>query len=474
VNHISDKILVIDLDGTLLRSDMLHESFWSALSHNWKSLFYSATALFKGRASLKHYLAKTADIDPQLLPYDSQVISYIEKWRDNGGRTALVTASDQIYAQSIAEHLGIFDEAHGSDGRLNLKGNNKAKFLKERFGRNGFFYMADGTSDLPTWGLAAKAITVNAPMRLRYRVEHVSKKTEHLSTTTRSIKHHIKTMRPHQWLKNMLVFLPLFAAHQYDNITLLISLLAFISFSLVASSVYILNDLLDLAADRIHPRKKYRPFASGSIPITHGIWLIACLMLFGSLLSINIGVDFALLMAWYFILTTAYSLRLKQYIVIDICLLAGLYTMRIIAGGIATTILISEWLLAFSTFFFLSLAAVKRQSELVDSSKRGHVNTSGRGYHVDDLPIIPMIAVGSGYVSVLVMALYLNSPIVTNLYSNPRVLWGVCAVLLYWITRVVVLAHRGNMHDDPLVFAVNDRVSQLCFLIIIALVWILA
>jgi 4-hydroxybenzoate polyprenyltransferase len=279
-----------------------------------------------------------------------------------------------------------------------------------------------------------------------------------------------KALRPHQWLKNALVFLPMLAAHQLDSGTFLTSLLAFISYSLVASSVYVLNDLLDLAADRAHPRKKNRPFAAGSIPIAHGTWMAAGLLLLGGLLSVSISPSLLLAVVAYYLLSTAYSLHLKRRLVIDICVLAGLYATRIIAGSVATDIPLSVWLLVFSIFFFLSLAAVKRQAELVDSAERGHLKASGRGYHVDDLPIISMIAIGAGYVSVLVMALYVNSPAVVELYARPEALWGVCAVLLYWITRTVMVAHRGHMHDDPVVYAAKDRISQMCLLIILGFV----
>ena len=269
-------------------------------------------------------------------------------------------------------------------------------------------------------------------------------------------------MRPHQWLKNLLVFLPMLAAHQFDGGTIFAALLAFISFSLVASSVYVLNDLLDLAADRAHPRKRLRPFAAGTIPIAHGTFMAAGLLGLGALIALLVGGNFLLLMVAYYVLTTAYSLALKRRLVIDICVLAGLYTMRILAGGAATDLPLSVWLLAFSVFIFLSLAAVKRQAELIDAANRGQLEASGRGYQVDDLPIISMIAIGAGYVSVLVMTLYVNSPAVLELYSVPEALWGVCAILLYWVTRMVMKTHRGEMNDDPVVFSVTDRTSQIC------------
>lgn len=464
------KILVVDLDGTLLRSDMLYESFWSAFGRDWRSPFLSGIALSRGRAALKRHLATASAVEAATLPYNAEVISFIKTSRQSGERIALVTASDRGFAEAIADHLGIFDEVHGSDGTLNLKGEHKAQFLEERFGQKGFAYMGDATADLPVWKRAAKAITVNASPSLRQEAERVCDTVEHLATETKSVKPYIKALRPHQWLKNILVFLPMLAAHQLDGPTFLMSLLAFVCFSLVASSVYVLNDLLDLAADRAHPRKKSRPFASGSIPIAHGAGMAAGLFILGALLAIIIGGHFLLVMVAYYLLTTAYSLQLKRQTVIDICVLAGLYTMRIIAGAVATDITLSVWLLAFSVFFFLSLAAVKRQAELIDSAERGNLTASGRGYHVNDLPIISMIAIGAGYVSVLVMTLYVNSPAVVELYAHPEALWGVCAILLYWITRTVMIAHRGEMHDDPVVYASKDRISQLSFLIILGFV----
>lgn len=555
-------ILIVDLDGTLLRSDMLFESFWSALGADWRSPFLAAHALMRGRACLKAYLAGAARIDCTTLPYDPEVIAYIERWRAEGGQTALVTATDRRLAVEIAGHLGLFDEVHGSDGGdpespgqsghqpsgnghsghggadhqqadhgladlepsdpepdapRNLKGAVKAAFLEERFGAGGFAYMGDAAADLPVWQVAGRAITVNASAALRRRVEALGgqasegepprekapgeqtpgQKTsghkisgaqaldeqtsgeqapggktprdiEHLETVRPDPRAWLQALRPHQWLKNLLVFLPMLAAHRLDGGTMLAAILGFAVFSLVASGVYVLNDLLDLGADRAHPRKRQRPFASGAIPIGHGVWMAGGLILTGFALALALGTGVALLLLAYFALTTAYSLWLKRQTVIDICVLAGLYTLRIVAGGLATGITLSVWLLAFSIFFFLALAAVKRQAELVDGAARGSLAAAGRGYRIEDLPIIATIAIGAGYVSVLVMALYLNSPAVLQLYPLPAALWGICCVLLYWLTRMVMLAHRGRMHDDPVVYAVTDRVSWLCGAIILA------
>lgn len=463
------QILVVDLDGTLLRSDMLFESFWSACSQDFLNPFRAIAVLTGGWAAFKRHLAMASLIDAATLPYDPKVIAYVKAWRDKGGQTALVTASDCDFAEAIEAHLGIFDEVHGSDGQLNLKGDRKGQFLEERFGNKGFAYMGDAKADLPVWKRAAKAITVNAPATLRREAERVCESAEHLVTDSKSIMPYIRALRPHQWLKNALVFLPMMAAHQLDGATILLSLLAFGCFGLIASSVYVLNDLLDLSPDRAHPRKRMRPFASGSILIAHGTWMAGSLLIIGALLALNISTSFFLVMAAYYMLTMAYSLNLKRRMVIDICVLASLYTLRIIAGGVATNIPLTAWLLAFAGFFFLSLAAVKRQAELIDSAARGNLKASGRGYHVDDLPIIATIAISAGYVAVLVMALYVNSPQVVSLYKHPEALWGICAVLLYWITRTVMIAHRGGMHDDPVVYAAKDRISQICFVIILGL-----
>lgn len=458
-----EPILVVDLDGTLLRSDILYETFWSSFGKDWRTPVFSVAAVVSGRARLKRYLAASAHLDVSLLPYDPALIAYIKDWRLHGGRTALVTASDQEVAGRIADHLGIFDEVYGSDGAENLKGSVKADFLTKRFGAEGYLYMGDAAADLPVWQKACKVITVNASATLKTQTGKIGKEVEHLSTVQKSLRPYFRAMRPHQWLKNILVFVPMLAAHEVEVATLVQSSLAFFAFCGVASSVYVLNDLLDLAADRTHPRKRFRPFASGSVPIAHGSWMAAGLLLLGLGIGAGLGWQFLVVIIGYYALTVAYSLKLKQLIVIDICVLAGLYTIRILAGSAATNIQLSMWLFGFSTFFFFSLAALKRQAELVDAVERGVANANGRGYQVADLPIVSMIALGSGYVSVLVMALYANSPTVRELYAHPHALAGICAILLYWVTYMVMITHRGLMHDDPIVFAAKDRKSQICF-----------
>ncbi|MEO9781884.1 MAG: UbiA family prenyltransferase [Sedimentitalea sp.] len=464
-------MLVVDLDGTLLRSDILFESFWSALGKDWRVPFQAANSLLKSKAVMKRELAQSGPLDVETLPYDPDVIAYVQDWRAKGGHAALVTASDERIAKDVVNHLGIFDEVYGSDGERNLKGPAKAAFLTQHY-TDGFAYMGDAQADIPVWSQATRAITVNAPTGLRNKVEKLDAEVEHLQTHSNAVKPYIKAIRPHQWLKNVLIFLPMMAAHQYDVGTFFAAFFAFVSFSMVASSAYVMNDLLDLAADRAHPRKCKRPFAAGDIPIAHGTWMAFGMLALGAIIAASINMAFLGIMIFYYIATTAYSLNLKRRIVVDIMMLAGLYTIRIIAGGYATQIPLSVWLVAFSVFFFLSLASVKRQAELIDTANRGKLEATGRGYQVDDLPLISQVAISSGYVSVLVMALYINSPTVMQLYNSPLALWGVCLILLYWLTRVIMITHRGHMHDDPVVFAAKDRTSQLCFLaILFCVVW---
>lgn len=465
------KVLVVDLDGTLIRTDLLHESFWAAVGRDILGATAALSGLLSGRAQLKARLAACAPLEPASLPYNQDVLEYLRAWREAGGRIVLCTASAQSYAETVAGHLELFDEVYGSDGRRNLKGQAKADFLAERFGPKGFDYIGDSRSDLPVWAVARRAITYGLPGRHRRQVDGRATETEHRAGPRGSLIAYAKALRPYQWSKNVLVFLPAIADHDFSGATWTAAFLTFISFCLVASSVYVINDLLDLAADRAHPRKRERPFASGALPLAQGGVLAPCLFLAGIVLATAVGWwQLPAVILVYFALSTSYSLWLKRRLVIDICALAGLYTIRIVAGGLATGIPLSVWFLAFSIFFFLALAAVKRQAELVDGAAAGREQATGRAYHVDDLPIVSMMALAAGYVSVAVLALYIDSETVQQLYSEPLLLWGVCPVMLYWLSRMVMMAHRGRVDDDPIVFAVKDPVSRLCALLAFGIV----
>lgn len=471
-----DVPLAVDLDGTLILTDTLLEAWWATLSSNPCSAGRALAALAQGRAGFKRALAGRTRLEADALPYNEAVLSLVHERRQDGGAVALVTASDRRWAEAVAEHLGCFDEVHASDGVTNLKGPEKAAFLRDRFGARGFDYAGDAEADLPVWREARRAITVGASGRLRAEAEAAAPEAVHLdaapdAAAVSRLPPWLKAMRPHQWLKNLLIFLPAVASHNTDPGVWLASLVAFVTFSMTASGVYLLNDLLDLSADRIHPRKRLRPLAAGTLPLLHGS-LMAPAVLGGALLLALLlaSPGFVLVLLGYLVLTTAYSLFLKRMLVIDICVLAGLYTVRVFAGAVASGIAISPWLLAFSIFLFLSLAAVKRQAELVSDLRAGKPGAAGRAYRTDDLPVILGMALASGYLSVLVMALYMNTPAVLELYNSPSWLWGVCAVLLFWISRAIMIAHRGEMDDDPVVFAIKDSVSRACLGVIVCIV----
>ena len=465
------RVLVVDLDGTLIRTDLLHESFWAALGTDLRGAAVAASGILGGRAELKRRLAEWAPLDPADLPYNEEVLEILRAWRKQGRRTVLCTASAQGYADAVAGHLGLFDEVHGSDVGRNLKGAVKATFLRERYGPQGFDYIGDSSADFPVWADARRAISFGLPQRHRRRLDRAAVEAEHHGAPGGDFRAYLRALRPHQWSKNLLVFLPAIADHDFTAATWGAAFLAFAAFCLVASSVYIVNDMLDLAADRAHPRKRARPFASGALPLAHGAIGAGALLVTGLLLATSVGGwKLPALTLAYVGLSTSYSLWLKRKLVIDICALAGLYTLRIVAGGLATGIELSVWFLAFAIFFFLSLAAVKRQAELVDGLATGRKTAAGRAYHVDDLPIVATMALAAGYVSVAVLALYLNSETVQALYGEPQVLWGVCPVLLYWLSRMAMMAHRGSVDDDPIVFALRDRTSWICAALIFALV----
>lgn len=456
--------LIVDLDGTLARTDTLHEAMLGFAAAHPMRLFEMVRWLKLGKAQFKDRLASEVMTQPDTLPLNEDVLALIRAAKAEGREVHLVSASDHRQVEAVADHVDLFDSAMGSDRLRNLSGQAKADWLVETFGAGGFDYAGDNSVDLAVWSKARRAITVGADDKLRGAVEGLEAEAIHISPpmpTTQRARVHLKALRPHQWLKNLLVFVPALAAH--DLGALGPSLLAFFVFCLTASSIYLINDMLDLDVDRRHPRKCKRPFAAGTIPVAEGGVVAIGLLTVSAITALILDPLFFLVMLGYVVLTTAYSLVLKRRLMVDIWALAALYTTRIIAGGVAADLLLSGWLLAFSMFIFLSLAAVKRQSELADLKKRGLVETDGRAYHVDDLPVVLGAALASGYCSVLVLALYISNTQVTGLYETPSLLWLVCPLLLYWISRTIMISWRGKMDDDPILFAVKDRVSLAIF-----------
>jgi len=461
-------VLIVDLDGTLIKTDMLHESFWSSVKRNPYTAFLALISLVYGKAALKDRLSATSDVDVTTLPYNQSVIKYIEEHRLEGGKSVLITGSSQAYADKVSGYLKLFDEAYGTRDGNNLTGKAKRDFIHDFLGFKSFSYIGNSKDDLHVWQHANKIITVNTSKRIRKKAEGIGKPSEHLLTDDVSAISYLKLMRTYQWLKNMLIFLPILAAHQLDRDSIIAGLLGFFSFSLVASSVYVFNDLVDLGHDRSHPRKRFRPLAAGDLSIANALLLMPVLLLFGFGIGAVLGFSFVLVLALYLILTTLYSFTFKTIAVLDIVLLGALYSLRVFAGGVGSDIKLSFWLIAFSTLFFLALAAVKRQAELIDTLQRGADHLAGRGYKTSDLPIINMVGLVSGFAAVQVLALYVNSEKVQELYKTPEALWGVCCILLYWVIRIVFVTNRGLMTDDPILFTVKDKVSYACLILMSA------
>lgn len=451
--------LCIDCDGTLIRTDLLHESVMLLAKSSWMTLFRLPFWLLKGKSYLKHEIARRVSINPATLPYEPEVLELIRRGRAEGRIIVLATASPKPQAKAIADYLALFDQIEATDLDANLAGDRKAGHLERLFGRGGFDYAGNSNTDLPVWAASSGAIVVSRSKALQRTVAAEVPVLQVVEPIGRSLKLYAKAIRVHQWLKNLLVFAPLLAAHQFSGGPAIAACMAFAAFCLCASAVYVLNDLLDLPSDRLHERKRNRPFASGAIPIVHGVILVPALLLGAGLLGSLLPPLFAATLAGYFGLTCLYSFWLKNQVIVDVLLLASLYTSRILAGAAATDIVPSFWLLAFSMFMFLSLAIVKRYSEMLVALQQNKQRAPGRGYVVSDLPVLVSLGTAGGYIAVLILALYVNSPDMTGLYPRRWALWLLLPPLLYWISRVWMKAHRGEMHDDPVVFAATDKQS---------------
>ncbi|RUL64282.1 UbiA family prenyltransferase [Dyella dinghuensis] len=452
--------LCVDLDGTLIRSDLLVESALALLAKQPLMAFAMPVWLLRGKAYLKQQIAQRVELNPAALPYNEDVVAWVRD-QQSSRTTILCSAADAKLATLVADHVGGFDAVIASDGEHNLSGANKAKVLVERFGERRFDYVGNAKVDLHVWKSANAAIVVESGSQLSSAAAGVTLLERTFTHGRASPKHWLKALRVHQWIKNVLVFLPLLAAHRvFEPHALISAALAFICFGLCASSVYVTNDLLDLAADRQHRRKKHRPFAAGIIPLYLGPVVALLLLVISFSLAWFLTPTFVLVLLGYYVLTTAYSLKFKRMVMLDVIVLAVLYTTRILAGAAAIQSRPSFWLLAFSMFIFLSLAMVKRYTELLAAQKSSSIKAAGRGYVVEDLSLIQSLGGSSGYLSVLVLALYIDSTASQSLYRHPHYLWLLCPLLLYWISRTWAIAHRGVMHDDPVVFAVMDNVSR--------------
>ncbi|MEX3009972.1 UbiA family prenyltransferase [Hoeflea sp. TYP-13] len=452
--------LCVDLDGTLLSTDTLWESLVRLLLQNPLMVFYAVIWIVRGKAALKNEVAARTNRDSATWPYRPEVIALLEREKASGRRIVLATGAPEKVAKGVADHLGLFDEVLHTTAEQNLTAGRKKRALVEKFGENGFDYVGDSSDDIPVFEAARKAVVV-APDRAaqRWQMNHAS---DLLVERAVNLKLVLKAIRVHQWLKNSLLAVPLVLHHEILNVSLVLDvIIAFFSFSFAASFVYLLNDLADLENDRLHHKKRERPLASGRLAIPTGIRL-GCVLLAASLaLSLFLPLVFFGVLLIYIATTTAYSFILKRKLLVDVFTLAGLFTLRIIAGGAAIQSDLSFWLLAFSIFFFLSLALVKRYVELSELTSDQGSKELGRGYYAVDFEMIGQAGISSAFGAALVLALYVNSDEVQNMYEMPLFLWPLCPLILYMLLRIWMLARRKQMHDDPVVFIISDWRSQL-------------
>lgn len=456
--------LCVNPDGTVFRTNLLLESSLRLLTQEPLSLRGILRWTLRSQSASRPELAAPRAPGFASLPVNRDFLAFLKQEHDHGRKLILVTAAGMKTAQAMAEPFGLFDGVIGGQETVGHDKTNLAGLLQERFGAKQYDYACSGWGDIAARKAARKVIIVSNNV---VRAAQTGDAVERIFPAPRPHwSDWIRALRVHQWSKNLLLLAPLVFAHDWrDTAKTLHVLLALVAFCLCASSVYILNDLLDLESDRHHPRKRSRPFAAGKIPLGFGFIGAPLLLLAGFLIASALPVSFLLSFVIYYLLTLAYSLGLKQIAILDALILAGLYSLRVIAGGFAAQVPVTDWLLAFSMFFFLSLAFVKRFTELQMTRQANEEVVKGRGYFASDVELVSSMGVGCGYLSVLVLAFYINNPAVAHLYRRPAALWLACPVLLYWISRIWLLAHRKRMPDDPIVFTLTDRQSWLIGLI---------
>jgi 4-hydroxybenzoate polyprenyltransferase len=453
---VPNKIFVVDLDDTLMTSDLLYEQALLLLFRKPWLIFQLIFLSLDGPLALKKFLERNTEFDPKSQNYRLSVLDLIKQRKSQGDQILLLSASPHAWVRSVAFHLGVFDHYQGSQ-ELNMKGPAKANYLKSQFPSHEFAVITDSVSDQPILDMAQEKFLVNPSQSLQQKNPH----SQIISDPHSGVRSLVKLMRPHQWAKNALLLLPLILGHQFHRWDLwFFAILAILSFSMIASGIYALNDLSDLASDRRHHKKKNRPLASGALSIPQGIGISITLLLIGFTLASQLHFDFVVILGAYFILNLGYSFSWKRVASLDISLLAMMYTLRILAGGAATGIAISPWLLSFSTFLFLGLAIAKRCSEiqnLVSANKSGQIH--GRGYQVQDIFVLQPLGIGASLLSILILSLYMTSTQVAELYLKPDRLWLLSPLFAFWFVRLWILVGRGKMDEDPVAFALKDQLS---------------
>lgn len=458
--RINDRLpLYVDVDGTLIYTDLLYESVPLLIKRNLLYGFMCLVWLIGGRSRLKAEIAARVNLDPALLTYNDEFLTYLRQEHLAGRRLVLASASNQKPVRQIADHLGLFDSVIASDAMVNLKAGAKLQVILAHCKGSGFAYAGNSAADLPIWERANEIIVVNASPSVLAKASAL--RAPSLTITQRPVGRRTvaRALRLHQWAKNALLFVPLIAAHDLSTGKWLATLAAFVAFGLCASATYVINDLLDLTSDRAHPRKRDRPFAASTLSIPFGVALVAVLLPLSMWMAVHVSMMFLGWLLLYIAVTLVYSVHLKRLAIIDTLVLALLYTHRILAGGIASTVIISNWLLTVSFFMFLSLALAKRCTELEFMNDAGGDSLAGRGYRTTDLPYLISMGISSGFVAVMVLALYIDSQAGGILYPQAEVLWLLLPVMLFWIMRLWIKISRMEIYDDPLLFAITDPAS---------------
>lgn len=460
--------IVVDLDGTLTPSDTLVESIIQLVKQSPLNLLRLPLWLLKGRAGLKDAVSAHASISADNLPYRESLLNYLRNEKSNGRRIILATAAHKSIARDIAAHLGLFDEVLATDVSKNLKGLAKLETIQKSVG-DDFVYAGDSRADIPVWRASRAAILVGVSPGLADDIRRDVPVEKEFAADRAGLSVWLRALRVHQWLKNLLLFVPMLTAFSFMDVGLVATMIvAFLAFSLAASATYIVNDLWDLENDRVHPRKRLRPLASAQIPIMTALLVAATILVSALLLALAVSGSFFLMLLLYLVLTSTYSWILKSYVLLDVITLSILYTLRILAGSVAIGVVTSSWLLAFSVFMFLSLALVKRCAELVALDEAGETATRGRDYRVHDLVVLWPLGVGAALSSVVVFGLFISSPETQMRYATPQFMWLVAVGLIYWLARLWIKTSRGEMHDDPIVYAIKDYGSRMTVLAMLA------
>lgn len=465
--------LYVDLDGTLISTDLLHESLLQLVRASPGTLLRLPLLLLEGKAAFKHEVASRIDLDATTLPYRPEVLDLLRQARAEGRRVVLATASDARLAERVARHLGLFDAVLASNGVHNLSGAAKLEAIRVDAGDRPFGYAGNDAVDLQVWQGAASAVVVSRSAALARGAASVTWVEAVIRPAATGLHRYLYGFRLHQWLKNLLVFMPLMPVlHDLTWQLVLNASLAFLAFGLMASSIYVFNDLLDLPSDRRHPRKKKRPFAAGDITPARGLAMSVTLCAASLALSLTLlPLAFTGVLLFYMVLTTAYSVSLKRRAVVDVFALAGLYAVRMAAGAAATGLPLSFWMLSFALFIFISLAMAKRYVELTSAEGENRQMEKDRGYYAVDRPFVLCAGVAAGQMSALLLSLYIHDQDMTGRYETPELLWALIPVFLYWAMRIWMKAVRGVLHEDPVVFAAQDWASRLAVGIAAGVLW---